>query len=275
MPNARDAAVSATQKVLVLGTTGAGKTTQFLTLPGKKFMYLFDPNAISSIQGYDVDYEQFLPDVMNLDVKSLSKEVNKTLKPTMGSKPADTYRNWETHFEAAIASGMFDTYDWIGFDSFTTLADMVMDEVLRINGRSDQWPQQDDYGPQMLTLKNIVRTVTSLGKNIYFTGHMEMKQNELTKKVYNEPIMTGRLKASLPLLFSEIFVLTVDGNKDGNSIYQMQTKPTRDTPLIRTSIKGLEAFEDITIDLSKLIEGQGYGGILNWWSRQPKGAPAK
>lgn len=270
MPNAKDAHAVSSFKFLVLGTTGAGKTTQFLTLPGKKFIYLFDPNAILSLQGYDVDYEEFLPDVMNLDVKSLSKDTNKGVKPTMKRRAADTYRNWEIDFESKIESGYFNDYDWIGFDSFTTLADMVMDEVLQINGRADSWPQQDDYGPQMLTLKNIVRTVTSLNKNIYFTGHMEMKQNELTKKIYNEPIMTGRLKASLPLLFSEIFVLEAD-NQKGEMAYTVQTKPSRETPLIRTSIKGLEPYEDITIDPAVNIEGQGIGGIINWASKQKGG----
>ena len=272
MPNAKDAHADSTYKILVLGTTGAGKTSQFLTLKGKKFMYLFDPNAILSIQGQDIDYEEFLPDIMNLDVKSLSKDKNAGVKSTMKRRPTDTYRSWELDFESKVDSGFFDAYDWIGFDSFTTLSDMVMDEVLQINGRPDQWPQQDDYGPQMLTLKNIIRTVTSLGKNIYFTGHMEMKQNELTKKVYNEPIMTGRLKASLPLLFSEIFVLTVDGAAKDDSSYQLQAKPVRDTPLIRTSIKGLETFENVTIDFSKPLEGQGLGGIINWWSKQQGGA---
>lgn len=268
MPNALDAHAASTYKVMALGQTGSGKTTQFLTLPGKKFIYLFDPNALLSLRGYDVDYEEFLPDVMNLDVKSLSKD-NKG-KPVMKRRAADTYRNWESDFETKIDSGFFDPYDWIGFDSFTTLADMVMDEVLQINNRPDSWPQQDDYGPQMLTLKNITRTLTSLGKNIYFTGHMEMKQDELTKKIYNTPIMTGRLKATLPLLFSEIFVLETTTNKDGEAMYTLQCKPSRETPLIRTSIKGLELYEDVTVDFTTSVEGQGLGGIINWYAKQVK-----
>ena len=270
MPNAINAHEASTLKILVLATTGAGKTTQFLTLPGKKFMYLFDPNGILSLQGYDVDYEEFLPDVMNLDVKSLDKEVKKASAPTMKRTNTDVYRRWEEDFESKIESGFFNDYDWIGMDSFTTLSDMVMDEVLRINNRPDSWPNQDDYGPQMLTLKNIVRTMTSLGKNIYFTGHIEMKQDELTKRIYNTPIMTGRLKATLPLLFSEIFVLEVVSDGKGAVEYTIQTKPTRDTPLIRTSMKGLEIFENVSINFNEPVEGQGLGGIINW-SRKQKG----
>lgn len=73
MPNARTAHESSTHKFLLLGDTGSGKTTQFLTLPGRKFIYLFDPNAILSLQGHDIDYEEFLPDSLNLSIKSLSK----------------------------------------------------------------------------------------------------------------------------------------------------------------------------------------------------------
>lgn len=270
MPNAREAHTSSKLKVIVFGQTGSGKTTQFLTLPGKKFMYLFDPNAILSLQGFDIDYEEFLPDVMNLDVKSLKKD-NKLAGTTMRHRAADTYRNWERDFEGKIESGFFDSYEWVGMDSFTTFSDLVMDEVLRINNRPDAWPQQDDYGPQMLTLKNVVRTFTSLGKNVYFTGHMEMKQDDLTKKINNTPIMTGRLKASLPLLFSEIFVLSADTGKDGNVVYSLQTKPSRETQLIRTSLKGLEQYEDVTINFSQEVTGQGLGGIINWVSNQREG----
>ena len=75
MPNAKDAEVSPVESILAIGTTGVGKTTQFLTLPGKKFIYLFDPNALRSLAGHDVDYEEFRIDSMDLDlsVKSLKK----------------------------------------------------------------------------------------------------------------------------------------------------------------------------------------------------------
>ena len=73
MPNARDAHETSAHKFFLLGDTGAGKTAQFLTLPGKKFIYLFDPNAILTLRGHDVDYEEYLPDRLNLSVKSLAK----------------------------------------------------------------------------------------------------------------------------------------------------------------------------------------------------------
>lgn len=271
MPNARSPHSRVTMKVLALGNTGAGKTTQFLTLPGKKFIYLFDPNAILSLQGYDVDYEEFLATGMNLDVKSLSKD-NKRV-PVMRSTSAAMYEAWERDFEDRIRSGFFADYDWLGFDSFTTLSSMVMDEILRINNRPDTWPGQDDYGPQMLTLTNIVRQAAALPINIYFTGHIETRQDKVTKKVNTQPMMTGRLVQNLPLIFSEIFLLECTTGPTAVT-YTLQTKPDSEFKTVRTSIKGLELFEDVTIDFSQPIVGQGLGGILNWADKQRKEAAA-
>jgi hypothetical protein len=77
MPNAKDAELSSTESVLALGEIGNGKTSQFLTLPGRKFMYCFDPGALRAIQGYDIEYEEFVADAMDLDISvhSLAKSV--------------------------------------------------------------------------------------------------------------------------------------------------------------------------------------------------------
>ena len=266
MPNAKtDVIERPGRKILMFGSTGSGKTTQFLTLPGKKFMYLFDSNAILSIKGYDVDYEEFLPDRLSLALTSLKKD-NKSVAPAEVAKiAAETYKAWEKDFEDKLSKNFFDKYENISLDSFTTLADAVMDGVLSLNGRAGQWPQQDDYGPQMLALTNIIRTFTALDKNFYCTGHMEMKQDEVSQRIFQTPLMTGRLKTKLPLLFSEIFFLQAQPvNQPGKAAvqYMIQTKPDRLNPLIRCTMRGLEPFEDVTLDFNKPLEGQGLGKLF-------------
>ena len=267
MPNAKTDPVDRPgRKIFVFGSTGSGKTTQFLTLPGKKFMYLFDPNAILSIKGFDVDYEEFLPDKLSLALTSLAKD-KKSIPPAEITKSAAAaYKAWEKDFEEKLLGKYFDQYENIAIDSGTTLADAIMDGVLSLNGRAGQWPQQDDYGPQMLALTNIIRTFTALEKNFYFTGHMELKQDDLTKAVFWTPLLTGRLKVKLPLLFSEIFFLEARPlNQPGKEAtqYMLQTKPDRKNPLIRCTMRGLESFEDVTLDFNKPLEGQGLGKVLN------------
>lgn len=257
MPNALTARDTSARKIYMVGNTGTGKTTQILTLPGKKFIYLFDPNAILSIQGHDVDYEEFLPDKLNLSVRSLAKDKGDKLT----NYQSDVYNQWEKDFDAKLKSGFFDAYNVIGIDSGTTFLDLIMDRVMAINGRSG-WPQQDDYGPQMVTFTNAMRTLMGLGKIIYVTGHLETKQDELTKRIYRGPMLTGRLKTKIPLLFSDIFFTEVANDGQGKINYRINTVPDRTNESIRTSIKGLKPFEDVTLDFTKPLLGQGLGGLI-------------
>ena len=259
MPNALTAKQDTAHRFLILGDTGSGKTTQFLTLPGRKFAYLFDSNALLSLRGYDIEYEEFLPDRLNLNVSSLSKDKG---GDKVTAHKNDMFLEWQKDFEDKLASNFFDDFDVIGMDSATTLLDLVMDRILTINGRAGQWPQQDDYGPQMTTFTNICRTLTSMGKTIYMTGHMEVKQAEGSSKMLRQPMMTGRLRTKIPLLFSDILVAEVQNDGKGKMSHTLQTVPDRVTTTIRTSIKGLEPFEDVSLDFSKPLEEQGLGLIL-------------
>lgn len=259
MPNAKDAHAKGRHCFLVLGDTGGGKTSQFLTLPGRKFAYLFDPNAIMSLQGHDVDYEEFLPDRLNLNVTPLSssKQGDKVT-----SHKNIMFQEWQSDFEAKVNDGFFDGIDNIALDSATTFLDLIMDRQLTLNGRAGQWPQQDDYGPQMQVFTNVVRTLTSMGKTIYMTGHLEYKQEELSKRIFRQPLMTGRLRTKIPLLFSDIFIAEASNDGKGNIKHTLQTVPDKITTTVRTSFKGLEPFEDVTIDWNKDPQEQGLGLLL-------------
>ena len=269
MPNARDVPATSAKKFLILGDTGSGKTTQFLTLPGKKYAYLFDPNAKLSLRGHDVDYDEYLATPINLAINSLSKSTKGDAASVTSS---DVYTRFEKEFDARLREGFFDQYDWIAFDSSTTLLDLMMDRVLTINGRFGQWPHEDDYGPQMIAFINLCRTITAMNKGLYVTGHLETKQDKVSKLVSNRPMMTGRLVAKIPLLFSDVFYTDTDLDEKGKVLYRVQTVPDQMNRTIRTSIKGLEAYENVTVDFERPVVGQGLGGILNWEAKQNTGS---
>ena len=263
MPNAKTYPHETGKNILCFGHTGAGKTQQFATLPGKKFAYFFDTNSLDTLTGEDIDFEEFYPEKLNLAITSLKKGT----APATRSKHAaiNSYERWEKHFEESIENGFFDQYDNIMLDSLTTFSDMVMDTVLKMNGRDGQWPQQDDYGPQMNAIAKVMRVLTALGKRVYVTGHMKMDKDEVSQRVYFQPLVTGQLKTKLPLLFSQIFYCEAEAKQTGTQRgvqYNLQTKPDRQTPLIRCTLKGLEYKEDVTLDLTKPIEGQGLGGLI-------------
>lgn len=261
MPNARDFTGMPAHKFLLLGNTGSGKTTQFLTLPGKKFIYLFDPNALLTLRGFDVDYEEFLPTPVSLDIKSLSKGVAGDKVMGVG-KGSEVYLRWEKDYDDKKKAGFFEPYDVIGIDSATTLLDCIMDRILTINGRSGQFPQQDDYGPQMVIFTSIMRELTGSGKMIFVTGHLKTDKDEHTQKIVQLPLFTGQLREKIPLLFSDIFRMDAVDDGKGKVKYLMHTVPnSRETP-IRTAIKGMSAVEDVTIDWNKPATEQGLGAIL-------------
>ena len=272
MANAKDAHDVATHKFLLLGPTGSGKTSQLLTLRGRKFAYLFDPNALLTLKGHDVEYEAFYPNNLSLDLQSLKKDKGGDV--LMGRQRSEVYLDWEKDFDKKLSSGFFEDYDVIAMDSITTLLDLIMDRILAINGRAGSWPQQDDYGPTMVTFTNIVRTLTSMNKTLLFTGHLSLEKDELSQTIYRVPVMTGKLKEKIPLLFSDIFATDCQNDGKGSITYTIQTVGDRRTPTIRCSIKGLEPFEDVTIDWSKSVEGQGIGGLLNWEKKQITGDKA-
>lgn len=265
MPNAKDITGMPAHKFLLLGNTGSGKTSQFLTLPGRKFIYIFDPNALLTLRGHDVDYEEFLPTPVSLDMKSLDRD--KTPDKVMGHKVSDLYVRWEKDFDEKKKSGFFASYDVLGVDSATTLLDCMMDRILSINGRAGQFPRQDDWGPQMVAFANFMRELTGCGKTIFVTGHLKTDKDEFTQKVIQLPLFTGQLREKIPLLFSDIFRTDTSVDNKGNVKYLLHTVPnSRETP-IRTAIKGMAPAEDVTIDWNKSVTEQGLGRILKQYHK--------
>lgn len=123
----------------------------------------------------------------------------------------------------------------------------------------------------MMAFTNIVRTVTGLNKPCFFTGHMQDKQNRTLNTQRRVPMMTGSLIQRIPLLFSDILGCDTDKDEKGKVVYQLCTVRDPEFTVIRTSIKGLNPYEQITIDFTKDVVGQGLGGILNWAARNPLG----
>ncbi len=267
MPNAKDANPEfKPHRILALGDAGGGKTTQIVTLPRPAFVYFFDPNGLNSIQGQDVDYEEWLPDQVPMSAHSLSKDKKEGKGSTLKSS---AYNEWEKSVDEKLRGGFFDPYKTICFDSCTTLLDLIMDQILTINGRYGQFPQQDDYGPQMVTFMNIMRTFTALKKTIYVTGHLRTDKDETLGRILRLPLVTGQLREKLPLLFSDVLVFYAETDSQSKvAKYLIQTTPDKMTPRIRTAVKGLEPIEDVTINWSEPVEGQGIGGILNWERKQ-------
>ena len=77
-------------------------------------------------------------------------------------------------------------------------------------------------------------------------------QDDLTKKIVNELVLTGQLKTRIPMLFSDILKFQCEDEK-----FSMLTQADRYNVNVRRLLPDLDAIEEVTI--KDLSQPQDYG----------------
>jgi hypothetical protein len=276
MPNASDVNIPHTKRILMAGRTGTGKTMQIWTLPGKRFAYIFDPNSLSSLvaqppyreKGCNLDYELFLPEISDVDTSL--KGFNKGSKDDNTRKrkvEPQLYNRWE----ADVLGRNFSGYDWLIIDSMTFLVKSIMDRQLYINNRYGGTEEIADYKVVGSKMAEVVGGLVASPLNIFCTAHLSVYQDEKTSKIQTELYLPGRARTILPLQFTDVFqAITRDDEKRG-TVYEIRTKPDpKGLQDIRTSIPGLDTFEDVTIGrFDDKSSDYGIGALLSGKRRFP------
>ena len=249
-------------RFLLLGGGGSGKTTLIRSLPGRTFVYAFDPNSLRSLAGAtNIEYEGFFPGLLDMGVKPLSGKIQGDRGRPEEPK---TYINWEKDFEHRLEIDYFSQFDSICLDSATTFADIIMDRVQFLAGKLGKQPDQADWAAQMATFMAVFRTLTGLGKRIICTGHVELRQDEEDGPFYFQPVFTGRLRIRVPLLFTDTLGTQVD-HRRGKTTYSVQTVGDRRRQYIRCSLFGVEPEVDVTLDSldPDVAQTQGLAAMYN------------
>lgn len=271
MPNAKDNAGLEPQRILVLGNAGSGKTTQIMTLPGKKFAYIFDPNSLQSLRGADIDYEQFTITPKELD--PMLKGFNKGSKSDTvgGAKPEPIQMlRWVEHWNKAFAEKFFDPYDWLIMDSLSLFRSILMQRQKFLNGRYGDIEDLSDYRIAGNKLVEIMQTVAALPNlNIYCTGHLNEFQDEKTQRVKTQIDLPGSARRGLPLIFTNIWESRSTSESKQEYILLTKAEP-RGFQEIRTTIKGLAPVENVTIADFTKPEASGIGALLTKHKVLPK-----
>ena len=259
MPKACDIMTLKKLRLLIYGPTGAGKTSLFRTLPGKKFLFVFDPAGLCSIQPEDdIEFELFVPDSVNLAISTIRGDS----RSSVSYSGSDIYTQYERFISEKIEEDYFSSFDWVGFDSITTFQDLMLDQVANLYGREGKIAQLEDYGIMADALRKNLRQLTSLPCNIIATAHEKANQDKLLRTISMGLMVPGQMQQKLPLLFSEIYKCKGEDGK-----FFIQTSPSEDYPLARCSL-GLEQFVEVTIPkgakdpslygLGKIIREKGF-----------------
>jgi len=259
--SAADAETSVHRRILCIGSTGSGKSALIWSLPGRKFVYAFDPNTIATIQGCpDCDVIEFYPDFLEMDatLKGFNKGA-KSDKPASRREPT-TYMEWVDHINGFVETEGFKDYDWLVMDSATFLVRAAMDRQLYINGRYGDIEDLGDYRVVGSKLSDIFRNMPSLGINIYTTGHFQVYQDDKTKRIVTQLSLPGSARATLPLGHTDVLKAEFVG---GDSRYIVRTVPEpKGLQEIRTSMRGLDDEEDVTIKDFRNATHFGIGKLL-------------
>lgn len=277
MPHVRDAVVSPYKRIIAVGATGTGKTTQMWSLPGRKFLYQFDPNTMASIKGVadqlhieppDIEFEAFEPDILEMDtmLKGFRKEAKdddpRLIGRTKKQAEPTVYLDFCEDINRRVDEGYFKDFQWLCFDSLTFLNKATMARNLHVNDHYGFIEDLADYRVVGSKIAELFTSLASLPINIYMTAHWQSYQDEKTKKIETKINAHGSSRTMLPLIFTEVWQTLREEHK-GKPAYVVRTRPDpRGLQDLRTSILGLEEIEDVTIDDFEKAEQQGFGALL-------------
>ncbi len=256
-------------RIMLVGQGGGGKSKLATTMPGRTFVYAFDPSALTAYEGCDwIDYRAYQPDLPDLTPYSLSKKENESIQRIGTPAPPRVYTDYAKDYNEMWNKSLYDPYDNVIMDSYTTFEAACMDAVMFNNGRYGKVPQQDDYPAAMALVIRNLRGLCGLPKNVIIIFHDYLVEDETTKKVLYSPMMIGKKtnKPRIPSYFNHLFRCSADQvrNKEQKleTQFLLQTTPSREVAGIRTAFQGLDPMHDVTIgDFSKAQE-YGLGKIL-------------
>lgn len=184
---------------LVYGDFGTGKTYSLRTAPKPVLIHSFDPGGTRSIKTL-IDKGEVLADTRF--------EEEDAINPT-------AYRSWEDTFDALRGTEIFNHIGTYVLDSVTTWSDALMNAILKEEGRAGNPPQIQDYQVQMGTMRDAIKVLTGLPCNVIVTGHIDVIQDQVSGRIISGPMVTGKMKQKMPLLFDEIYVSLASQTSQG------------------------------------------------------------
>lgn len=243
-----------TFNAIVYGDIGTGKTRLLETCPGPVLVHSFDPGGTLTLR------KSIEAGHVYVDTRFEKED----------AKLPSAYRLWEAEFDRLRKSDFFESIGTYAVDSATTLMDALMNEILKRAGRAGGTPQKMDWMVQMNCMRDIMKLFTTLPCNCILIAHVDNDKDEATGKMFNYPMMTGKLKRKVPLLFDEIYAAQSKATSKGteyslltqnDGLWQARTRIGRDGIFEKYEVP------DIRLLLKKA--GMPYEDI------KPKGGEAK
>lgn len=121
----------------------------------------------------------------------------------------------------------------IVFDSYTSLADMLMVEIMKFPSRPENRRDPDNDKPifdhwtaLQARLKNLTKQCQDLGFNIIATCGQQVDKDEVTGAFMGQPAIQGGYRNTIMHDFDEVYYMTAE-TKNDRTEYKLYTKPYR------------------------------------------------
>lgn len=193
---------------LFYGDSGVGKTTLLVTCRRPILIHSFDPGGTKSI----IDYAE--EPWLAIDNRFEAED------------PTDpwVYEEWLREMQDMERNGIFSMLGTYVIDSATTWAQAIMNHQLKAKGRAGAFPFQEDYGPQMARIESHLKSIAGFACDCIITAHEDINKDERTGRMYIGPLLTGKLKTRVPLLFDELYGVVTNEGSDGEVVYELLTQ---------------------------------------------------
>lgn len=203
-----ESASNSRMNALILGRFGKGKTFSTRTAPAPILIHSFDPGGSKGL----ID-----------DIRSGRVIVDSSFESESRTSP-NAFANWEKTFRKMKADGTFEYIGTYVIDSITTFAESMLYHIVAKAGRPGTIPQLQDYLVQIEMLKAIIKEIAGLPCHFIALGHIIVDKDETTGKMETFPMVTGKLKEYLPLLFDEVYIAETVNTSKGLE-YKFLTAP--------------------------------------------------
>ncbi len=228
-------------KLLEYGRTGTGKTRIFKTARRPVFICSFDPGGYKTLID-EIDGRTFL-----VDSRFESED----------PWHPKAWALFDKVFHELKASGFFSMVGTFGLDSLTTMAQTALNWVMAKDKRAGTTPFQQDWYPQMVLVENFLHEMLDLPCDCILTAHPDVMKDDVTGKTFATPMITGKLKGRIPLLFDEVYYADAVESSKGTEWHLITRKTSMYDARTRLGREGRFDLREKP-DIKYLLEKAGY-----------------
>ncbi len=177
---------------LIVGHSGNGKTHLLRTGPKPLYVDSFDKGGTRGI----------LDDL----VDEGTAVVDDRWEETDRNNPT-AFKGWDDNFTRLMKSDFFSHIGLYSLDSITSMSDAIMSYLLKKAGKVNAKPGWDEYHMHQILLKDAIAMICSLPCHTVITGHIDVKQDEVTGATISSLMLPGKSSVKIPIPIDEMYII--------------------------------------------------------------------